>query len=252
MREKVLLVGEMNTSKTWSIVNLAILYPDKKVVVFDPDDGIEKLVVEIIGPTGLPNLEVIPLTSDWERTVAEFKRVDATLRQGDWLCFDMINRLWDFSQEYYSQVVFGESPIQHLLTLKREAQKSAFGGFDGLTDWAIIKRMHNAEIVDKAVIHPSYPYNVMATTGLRVILPVEKTPAEGTIESVFGKVFGFKPEGEKHNVHRFDGLFYLYRKKDNSYWFRIIRDRGRFVDMHQEYKITTSFWGTYKEMRGIG
>ena len=47
MREKILLVGESNTSKTFGLISLPILMPDRKVVIFDPDDGTNKVLEEL-------------------------------------------------------------------------------------------------------------------------------------------------------------------------------------------------------------
>jgi len=224
--------------------------PDRQVVILDPDDGVSKLIAEIGLEDALTNLTVVRVTEDWQALIAKYRELKTTLNQGDFLCFDMINRFWDLSQEFYSLFVFGESPIEHLLALKKQVDKASFGGFDGLTDWNIIKRLHNEQLVDDAVVRSDF--NVVATTGLRQILPVERAPTTG-LESIYARQFRFYPEGEKHNIHRFDTQAYLYRKANNTYWFRIIRDRGRPMDMSQEFEITgSSYWAVYSQMRGLG
>jgi len=246
MREKILLAGEPNTSKTLSLVSLSAIYPNNKVVIFDPDDGSAKVVQEL----GLdsPNLRIIPVGSDWEKLMATYKEVRDTLGVGDWLCFDMLGRFWDLAQQYYSVYVFGKSPIEHLMTLRRQTEKIGFGGFDGLNDWALIKRLHNEQLIDDAVIHSSF--NVMATTSTSSYLPVEKVPQTGT-QSIYAKEFGVKLEGEKHNIYRFDTQAVLYRKPVGTYHFRLMRDRGRAIDIKQEFDITgRNFMEVYLEFRG--
>ena len=246
MREKVLLSGEANTSKTLSLIALAILYPDRKVVILDPDDGVGK-VLEELGVGELPNLTVIPVRADWGKMLSDYESIKTQLTPNDWLCMDMLGRFWDLSQNYYSSEVFGKNPAEHIIQLKKQASQVNFGGFDGLQDWAVIKRLHNEQLMDDAVLYS--PFNVMCTTSVKEFLPVEKVPKTGQL-GIYASEFGIKPEGEKHNIYRFDSQLVLYRKKNNTYWFRIVRDRGRPVDVKQEFEITgRSAWEVYREMR---
>ena len=84
MREKILLAGETYTSKTMSLVQLAIIYPDRKVVILDPDDGVTKVVSEL--GVDLPNLTVIPVTPNWAALIEQYKMMKAILTADDWLC----------------------------------------------------------------------------------------------------------------------------------------------------------------------
>ena len=247
MREKILLSGDSNTSKTLSLVYLAILYPDSKVVILDPDDGVGK-VIDQLG-VELPNLTVIPVTPNWVELMANYKLTKGILGEGDWLCMDMLGRFWDLAQGYYSQTVFGVSHIEHLMMLKKQAQSTSFSGFDGLQDWPLIKNLHNADLMDDAVLWS--PFNVMCTTSVTSFSPKEKVPKAGTL-GIYASEFGIKPEGEKHNIYRFDTQAVLYRKPENTYHFRLVRDRGRSVDVKQEFDITgQSFMQVYAEHRGL-
>ena len=247
MREKVLLAGEPNTSKTLSLVSLAVLYPDRKVVILDPDDGVPKVFAEL--GVELPNLTVIPVTPDWKQLIDSYQLIKAVLTENDWFCMDMLGRFWDLSQQYYSITVFGEDPIDHLLKLRQQASRVDFGGFDGLNDWTLIKRLHNEKLVDDAVVRSKF--NVMCTTSVSPYLPIEKVPKTG-IEGIYAGEFGVKPEGEKHNPYRFDTQAVLFRKKDNTYHFRLVRDRGRPIDLKKDFDFTgSSFWEKYCEYRGI-
>jgi hypothetical protein len=245
MREKVLLAGEPNTSKTLSLVSLATIYPDRKVVIFDPDDGTAKVVDEL--GIDAPNLEIVPVGADWEALMNKYAEIKAKLTPDDWLCFDMLGRFWDLAQQYYSSYVFGKSPLEHLMNLRKQAEKVSFGGFDGLQDWTLIKRLHNEQLIDDAVIQSKF--NVMATTSVTSYLPVEKVPQTG-IQSIYAKEFGIKLEGEKHNFYRFDTQAVMYRTKDGKYMFRLMRDRGRSIDIKKEFDITgKNFWEVYQEYR---
>jgi hypothetical protein len=250
MREKVLLVGEMNTSKTLSIIKMAILYPNNRVVIFDPDDGTGKVIYELTGGVGLsvlPNLTIVKVTRDWKALKEQYDMWKTVLVEGDWMSFDMLGRFWDNSQDFYGTEVFGKTVLERILTLRKAAGKVQFEGFDGLQDWTLIKGIHN-EIIDDAITNQSF--NIMGTTSVKEYLPVEKVPKSG-IAGVYASEFGLKPEGEKHNIYRFDTQAFMIRK-NNGYYFRLVRDRGRQVDVKQEYEITgSSFWEIYAPMRGL-
>lgn len=250
MREKVLLAGDTSTSKTMSMVYLALLYPDRKVVILDPDDGTAKVMAELgLDAEVVPNLIVIPVTPEWEKMVEQYNLVKATMTPDDWFCMDMMGRFWELSQNYYSRMVFGKSIAEHLLMLRSQAKAVSFSGFDGLTDWTVIKRMHNEELVDDALIWSRF--NVMATTSIGTYLPVEKVPKTG-VEGLLAKEFGVKLDGEKHNLYRFDTVALLQRKPDGHFIFRLAKDRGRLLDVKQEFDFTGSnFWSKYCEFRGI-
>ncbi len=250
MREKILLAGDNSTSKTFSLVSLAIKYPDSRVVIFDPDDGTGKILNELgLEGDALPNLSIIPVRANWKELMEAYKMVKEQLTSKDWLCLDMLGMFWDLAQLYYSEQVFGKDPIDHLLNLKKQAQSVAFGGFDGLQDWSLIKRLHNEKIMDDAVLWSDF--NVMATTSVGQYLPVEKVPKVG-VQGLLASTFGVKLDGEKHNIYRFDTIAVLYRKKDGTFWFRLAKDRGRLVDIDKEYEITGKFFmDVYTEMRGL-
>jgi hypothetical protein len=153
MREKILLAGDSNTSKTMSLITLALAKTQSKVYIIDPDDGTNKLLGELGLTEGLANLVVIPVQGNWEQLLAAYRAIKPTLTENDWLCFDMLGRLWDLAQMYYSQCVFGQDPVEHMLTMKKMSGQINFGGFDGLQDWALIKRIHNEQLVDDAVVY---------------------------------------------------------------------------------------------------
>ena len=250
MREKVLLTGDSNTSKTFSLVSLAMLYPDRKVIIFDPDDGTAKTLGEFgLSNADFPNLTIIPVRNNWEEFMATYTTIRTTLAETDWMCVDMLGRFWDMAQQYYSQRVFGQNPIEHLMTLKRQAQGVQFNGFDGLQDWPLIKRIHNELFVDDMVVYSKF--SVMCTTAAKDFMPMEKVPKTGT-QSIYAAEFGMKPEGEKHNIFRFDTQAVMYRKPAGTYHFRLVRDRGRHTDIKQEFDITgKSFWQVFCEYREI-
>lgn len=259
-REKVLLVGDSNTSKSWSLLRMALLYPDNNIVLLDPDDGIAKAVEELgVTLDDLPNLTYVPVGSDFEEMMETYRMLrEHVLRAGDWLCLDMLGRFWDLAQKRFADFVLGGSLTERLLILRRAVGQASFGGFDGMKDWPLIKDIYN-DLVDDSVVYSAF--NVMATTVALPLLPVDVKKMTNGVQSIYSSVFGVKPEGEKHNVYRFDTQAVLTRtvvvdRRENDvserFSFRLARDRGREVDMDEEYDITgSSFWEVYAGMRGI-
>ena len=130
------------------------------------------------------------------------------------------------------------------------SKQTSFNGFDGLTDWPLIKNMHNTELIDDAVLFSRF--NVMATTSVGNFSPKEKIPKDGVM-GLFASKFGVKPEGEKHNIYRFDTIAFLHQNATNqAYVFNIVKDRGRPFDINTEHSIQGSaFWPVYRELKGI-
>jgi len=248
MREKILLGGMSNTGKTQTIIQLAVSLPDKQVHAFDAEGDIS-LSLEEMG-LELPNLHIHNVTPEWDKFELEYKQAKTLLTPTDWMCFDMAGVFWDLAQNYYSRKVFGESPAEHIITLRNEAKKTDFGGFDGLTDWTVIKRMHNEDIFDDAVRWS--PFNVLATTSMTDFSPKEKLPKTG-VEGLMASEFGKKFEGEKHNIYRFRTACVIYQKLDRHYYFKIVKQKGQLQPTPlPEFDFTgRSFIEVYAQARGI-
>jgi len=230
MREKILLGGGTNSGKTLAIIQLAILFPNNWVYVFDAEGDIE-LTCEERG-LELPNLIVKNVVPDWDKLRAEYQEAKKLLTSDDWCCFDMMGVFWDMAQNSFSRAVFGESPSQHIIALRREAGKADFGGFDGMTDWTVIKRMHNEDIFDDALRWS--PFNVLATTSLTDFSPKERVPKAG-MEGLMAKEFGQKLEGEKHNRFRFRTIAIVYQKLDGGrFCYKLVKVKGQPLEQPLE------------------
>jgi hypothetical protein len=249
MREKILLGGDTNTGKTMNIIQLAVLFPDKQVWAFDAEGDI-MLTLEEMG-LELPNLTVKNVKPDWSEFTTNYKEAKRVLTPNDWMCFDMMGVFWDLAQNSFSRSVFGESPSEHIVKLRSEAKKAEFGGFDGLTDWTVIKRMHNEDIFDDAIRWSDF--NVMATTSLTDFAAREKLPTTG-VEGLMANEFGKKLEGEKHNKFRFRTIAVIYRRnRDNKFLFKLVKMKNAVLQSPlPEYDFTgKSFFEVYAGIRGI-
>lgn len=225
MREKILIGGGTNTGKTVAIIHLSYLYPDRKVWVFDAEGDVS-LSVEEMGIVP-PNLTIVSVKPDWKEFVEGYKEAKAVLTPQDWMCFDMMGVFWDLAQNYFSKEVFGESPSQHIIALRKVAKNVSFGGFDGLTDWTVIKRMHNEDVFDDALRWSDF--NVLATTSLTNFSPKEKVPTVD-VEGLMATEFGKKLEGEKHNKYRFRTIAVTYyRAETGRFCFKLVKMKNKLL-----------------------
>lgn len=249
MRYKILLGGETNTGKTLNLIQTAIQFPDSQTYIFDSEGDVE-ITLEDMGLDWLleQNLTVKRVTKDWGQFTSDYAEAKSVLSSGDWCNFDMMGEFWNLAQNYYSREVFGESPAEHIIALKKEAKKAEFGGFDGLTDWVVIKRMHNEDIFDDAVRWSDF--NVLATTSLNDVAARAKAPKYG-VEGLMFKEFGKKLEGERHNLYRFRTIAILYEDK-GEFKYKLVKEKGRELERPlEEHDITgVSFIEKYLENRG--
>ena len=251
MREKILIGGSTNTGKTLTIIQMAVIFPDRKIWAFDAEGDI-KLSVEEMG-LELPNLTVKIVTPDWMQFEKDYQEAKGELSPDDWCCFDMMGVFWDLAQNSFSKLAFGETLAQHQLAILRETKKLDFGGFDGLQHWPTIKKMHNDDIFDDAVRWSEF--NVLATTSLTDFSPKERVPKTG-MEGLMVSEFGQKLEGEKHNKFRFRTIAIIYQKPLGTFKFKLVKLKGQQMVLEgehlPEYDFTgRSFFEVYAQMRGI-
>jgi len=230
MREKLLIAGDTNTGKTMTIIHLATVYPNSTVVAFDAEGDIDLTLEEMKASIGvtLPNLVVVNVKPDWYEFVGKYKEFKVKLKPEDWMCFDMMGVFWDLAQIYFARRVFGESPSEHILKLKEQAKRTDFAGFDGLTEWSLIKRMHNEDVFDDAVRWSDF--NVLATTSLTDFSPKEKIPPTG-YDYIMANEFGKKLEGEKHNRYRFRDILIIYVRKDGHFCYKVVKQKNTVMTM---------------------
>ncbi len=248
MRHSLLIGGGTNTGRTTALIHIAVMCPTRRVAIFDADGQVADTLEE--NGLTLPNLEVVPATPDWGALDTHYKRIKATYVAGDFVCFDMLGRFWDFSQNYFSKSVYGASPAQHIITLREQAKKADFGGFDGLTDWTVIKRLHNEDLLDDATQWSSF--HVVATTNLEPYSIKERVPTTGT-EGLIAKEFNSKLEGEKHNRYRFRNIAIVYRRlTDGQLCFKLVKVKDAMPLPLPEHEFGGRFFfEAYCQVRGI-
>ena len=226
-RETLLLCAGQGGGKSLSVVKTIELGMDAdfNCVVIDFDGGIRKEVKDQIGYQP-DNLEYFK-ASEWSRVKDGMEYAMANLGPRDWLFFEMMNSMWELSQDTYVENVYGGDIGEYLMELrsKTEREIEASGakdpakarrdgmkgaGLDGQTDWFPIKRMHNKDVREKALMRGNF--HLCGTTALTQI---DSRDADKWTE--FSNL-GRRPEGEKSNVYKFDTILVSYLKGKDFMW----------------------------------
>lgn len=271
--ERILLCAAPGAGKSDSIVRLALDLKETghKLVVIDRDRGIGKAIKEICGEK--PDNMTYFLAKSWQRVRDGVHYAFDNLGPGDWLCFDMLGPLWDFAQNEYARMVYGEELTDHILLLRADAQKEMdrlgvstrstdnkakseankvvsasmqYSGMEGRTDWSVVKRMHNDDVMDRAILQGDF--NVLGTTSITPLSEQDVT------KWPLFKVIQKRPEGEKHNIHRFDTIVFSERNKDEFTWRTDLgggtgKDRGRALARDIDFT-GVGFVKSYLEFHG--
>ncbi len=227
-REVILAVAAPGGGKSYMIAQLAKLGLEMgfNLVVIDRDRGLAKAVKEVCGK--IPdNLDYF-LANKFAKYSEGIQHAFVNLEADDFLVFDMIGGMWDQAQSEYSRMIYGDDVTAHLLALRAEAEEALdstkrtkadagvrqasvqYNGMEGRTDWPLIKRMHNDDLIDDAILNGDF--NILSTTSGSAISEQEagKWPRWDHI--------GLRPEGEKHNQHRHDTLMYLSLVRGKYFW----------------------------------
>jgi len=232
---KILVYGQTGTGKTFGILHIAASLKNNTLFYLDTDEGTSKDVDEF--PDDVKSRLQYYLATSMDEMIADLN--DATLKcmPGDWIVVDMAARVWDLAQSEFIRKVFDASEVgRYYLEMRRELERhpviTKSGGvdkqpnLDGWTDWVPIKKRHNEDFMDVLKMLPRKKgVHVLVTTSADQLKTQGKFADKGDTISVFGKV-GYKPEGEKHNPHRFDTILFL-SKAGGEYYVTCLKNRGR-------------------------
>jgi len=156
----------------------------------------------------------------------------------NWLLIDMVGRLWEMAQSYEVGEVYGKRASEFLLGARAAAVEAAKLGQPPsmpTPDWNVIKKFHNDDFMD--LVCARWKSNIVATTGADPIIQEWARPED---ISFFGPL-GYKPDGEKRNIHRFDTIMFLVERKGDRQ-FSTLKDRGRKLIKNQPF---TNLWQDY-------
>ena len=271
-REVILLAGSPGSGKSYSVAKLCEQGLDEfEVVVLDRDRGLAKAIQGIFGKKAPTNLTYF-LANEWDKMEKAVDYALTNLEPGDWFVSEMVGSMWDFAQTEYSRRVYGEDVTDHLLALRADAQevidaakvslrssdpkakkeaqrilgeKMQYSGMEGRTDWSVIKRLHSDKVFDHLIRDGQF--NMLSTTSLTALSTEEINRGSWPLFQQYGK----RPEGEKHNIHRYDTLVMVERKQDEFTWRTDLgggkgKDRNR--TLYRDVDFTdTGFVASYLE-----
>ncbi len=243
-RESLLMGGGQGSGKSHAAVKLVALGKelDFNVVVIDFDKGFAKEVQYQLGKQP-DNLEYF-LAKDWSRVKDGIDYAFEHLGPGDWLVFEMLNSMWELAQDQYVNDVYHGDIGDYLRQLRADAEREidalraagklvtnkkdvdsktgkktkqsvqqqavAYGGLQGRTDWFPIKRMHNKDVREKAILKGDF--HLLGTTALQAL---EQFEAQSWPEWTN---LGRRPSGEKTNCYKFDTIVVAYNKGREYFW----------------------------------
>ena len=216
--EKILIYGESGSGKTrWYMKIIEELLKDGLkpedvlmcIIFSDRPTGITKLI-NMIPKEFINSVLLFPINNYEElissTAIAQQKLEEHYKKTGKhgWLVGELINEPWVFAQDYYTRQAYGEGLANYFAEKKQLSKvvredSSAYRALEGWKDWSVIKFFHNFNWIDKI---KRMPYNVLFTSEIK---------EEGNKDSIFYDI-GYRPSGEKDNMHRFDTILYLSHK----------------------------------------
>jgi len=223
--EKIIAFGESNTGKSsfyLSILShlkkngmkkedllMCIIYPDRptgitKLVEAIPEEFRESILVFPINTYE----ELVSSTAIAEQKLQEHKQKTGKL---GWLILELLEDAWKSVQDYYCRLAYGETLGEYFAKKRADVKAmkedtTAYKALEGWGDWTIIKYFHNFNWIDKI---KRMPFNVVFTAEIKM---------EGNKDSTFFDL-GYRPAGEKDNMHRVDTILYLSHK-GNQFFVR--------------------------------
>ena len=230
-REVLLVVGSPNSGKSYSVARLIedSVEGGYRVCIIDRDRGLGKALREL-GMTSLPEGTRYFNAVNWEKVEEGVASAMADFGPGDWIVLEMMGELWNLAQTAYSEKVFGQTLDEYVMGLRVEAEAKVreaaldprsrgatsqrqrevgYQGMEGRTDWPRIKGMHNQRVRDRLITESNC--NILATTSTVPLTDEGQAAAYPQWKRV-----GVRPEGEKHNVYKFDTWVYVEFKDGSS------------------------------------
>ncbi len=229
--EKIILFGESNTGKTRFYLSI-LKYLEKQGV---PKDDILMCILYPDRPTGITklfnlipaqyrdNILIFPINT-YEELISSTATSEQKLKEHfkntgklGWLVIELLEDAWKSVQDYYCRLAYGETLGEYFAKKRADVKamkedSNAYRALEGWGDWTIIKYFHNFNWIDKI---KRMPYNVIFTAEVK---------EEGNKDSNFYDL-GYRPGGEKDNIHRVDTVIYLSHK-GNQFSMRTYKNTG--------------------------
>lgn len=240
--EKMIIFAESNAGKTSFYIGIlkyleehglkkeellmCIIYPDRPTGLTKLESDIPEEYKDniLIFPINTYE-ELVSSTATAARYLEEHKKKTGKL---GWLVIELLEDAWKSSQDYYCRLAYGETLGEYFAKKRADVKAmqedtTAYKSLEGWGDWPIIKYFHNFNWIDKI---KRMQYNVLFTAEIK---------AEGNKDSILFDL-GYRPAGEKDNMHRVDTIIYLSHQ-GNEFFMRPYKATG-YKKLYSKQKIT--------------
>ena len=266
--ESVQIAGGPGTGKTTALAMIAAANPERPCFVLDNESKFRRIAVTVGLETHACKPEPcdkksthVYRTTDIKRMIAATKYITAFAEETPncIVLMDMVEKVWERSQEFFAQAKYGEDFNEHLSQKIADSDKGIESGFEGFEgDWKAIKGWHNRVV--EALLY-EVPAHVFMSAGTRKLRKdtgfVDDSPPVRQVFEAVGEV----PEGEKRNWFRFITIIVLRTSGlIKKYDWSLVKDESRELNvpivltLHE--KLDTSdgmgdLWAAYAKHVGI-
>lgn len=252
VRERILLAGDTNAGKSYTYMRMAQLEFERAKAEGTVPANFYIIDTDNTTPTFLsPGFEfeqlyfgnggnVFPYSSnDWETTAASFADIYGKAKVGDWIVFDVINRMYDQAQTLVAESM-GISSVQQA-AFDRASTKAGFGAF-GTDGWMQVRRVHDA-VMNKAVYQS--PANLLCVSHVaETVDSREKREVLFAFDSI-----GMKPAGSPRVPGMLNSIIMLWNElkitrgeknrrtgAEQLRHLTVVKDRGRTCNVDRVYE----------------
>lgn len=276
LQERILVGGTEGTGKTYAWLTIARAFPNNKIYVIDPDDGVRRVWYNEFPEVNNIEYYFTPkwFTKDFESFtkspqiikledgsnrkgifkagVADaWKTVQPKIKEGDWVIVEHLHLLWAAVQDSFADEVFDKNIGQYFLERRKIMKEGAkkLEALEGWTDWSVMNKMHNDDFIIKVCY--DNPGHVFMTTSTTMTQPGAKGE-DAALKAFYGEST-IRFEGQKHNVFRVQTKLIMKqegRGKDRKFIMSTFtKDRGRewlneceWSDFYYQYLIPIGGW----------
>ena len=230
--ERIMVYGGTGCGKSDGWLSIAEVCPDDMFYCIDTDKAIKRMLDTEYG--NLKNVKVVDCRN-WETFEKAVERISELIkdRPGDWVIVDMIDALWSFVQNWYTQKVFGKDYDEYMLQVRqavKDKDPKKLETLKGWTDWNVINPTYQ-----DAINRMFYEFdcNIYVTAKSVQYSSSSDDKDYADMKEMFASV-GLKPEGEKRNPNRTHTVLFFNNDFD-GYYVTTIKDRGRPKLRHFKY-----------------
>jgi len=227
VKEVILLGGMSGTGKTTCCLQIAKAYPEARVYYIDTDGSAERVL-----RLEFPEVKNITYarTLDWDSCSKAIKGVkDAGLKRGDWVMVDLIDNIWTYDQRDFIKQIYGADESEYLmqrrLEMKERGKKAILT--HNPQDWSIMSTRYMELLY---ILWYRLHAHLIATTSISEA-PGGAYPESLKAKQFYGsleKDFGFRYDGHKENLYRFESHLVLAQDR-NGYYLTTVKERGSRV-----------------------